>query len=214
MPDALPEAQLAILDAAEALFARQGFAATTIKAIGTEAGVNPALLYYYYSDKSALYRAVLDRRVAPFASGLMARLAPDMSPLDAIEVIVRGQVAFLLSAPLLPRLIARELADHAASHATPVIRDNLTVLFQRITSLISRGQAQGIIRADLDPRFAAVSTISQVVWFFVAQPIVAELLQQPKGIPAADIARFADHVVSFTRAALVPASPAPTTRRK
>lgn len=214
MTDALPDAQLAILDAAEGLFACQGFAATTIKAIGTEAGVNPALLYYYYTDKSALYRAVLDRRLAPFASGLKSRLSGDLSPLDAIDVIVRGQVAFLLSAPLLPRLIARELADHAASHATPVIRENLTGLFQRVTGLIRAGQTQGLIRPELDPRFAAVSTISQVVWFFVAQPIIAELLQQPKGITPGDVDRFASHVVSFTRAALVPAGPASSTSTK
>ena len=198
----LPEAQLAILDAAERLFATHGFARTTIKAIGQEAGVNPALLYYYYSDKSALYRAVMDRRVEPFARGMMTQLAGEVAPLDAIGIIVRGQVAFLTSAPMLPRLIARELADHGAEHATPVIRENLTGLFARVTAIIAAGQADGSIRRDLDPRFAAVSTISQVVWFFVAQPLVLELLRQPGGISRAEVDRFAEHVVSFTRAAL------------
>jgi AcrR family transcriptional regulator len=206
MSNELPEAQLAILDAAERLFATQGFAATTIKAIGTAAGVNPALLYYYYSDKSALYRAVMDRRVAPFARGMMSQLSADLTPLDALSLIARGQVAFLTSAPMLPRLIARELADHAAEHATPVIRENLTGLFQKVTGLIAAGQADGSIRRDLDPRFAAISTISQVVWFFVAQPLVLELLQQPGGISRGEVDRFADHAVSFTRAALVPAA--------
>lgn len=210
MTDELPEAQLAILDAAERLFATQGFAASTIKAIGQEAGVNPALLYYYYSDKSALYRAVMDRRVAPFARGMMNQLSGDMKPLDAISLIARGQVAFLMSAPLLPRLIARELADHAAEHATPTIRENLTGLFQKVTGLIAAGQADGSIRRDLDPRFAAISTISQVVWFFVAQPLILELLQQPGGIARAEVDRFADHAVSFTRAALVPPAATPS----
>jgi DNA-binding transcriptional regulator YbjK len=44
-----------ILDAAERLFAAQGFARTTIKQIGREAGVNSALLYYYFADKHQLY---------------------------------------------------------------------------------------------------------------------------------------------------------------
>jgi TetR/AcrR family transcriptional regulator len=211
MNDELPDAQRAILDAAEKLFATHGFAATTVKAIGQEAGVNPALLYYYYSDKTALYRAVLDRRVAPFARGMMSQLSADLAPLDAISLIARGQVAFLTSAPLLPRLIARELADHAAAHATPVIRENLIGLFRRVTALIAAGQADGSIRQDLDPRFAAISTISQVVWFFVAQPMVLELLQQPGGISAAEVDRFAAHVVSFTRAAL---APSPSTASK
>lgn len=199
---ALPDAQLAILDAAERLFATHGFAGTTIKAIGQQAGVNPALLYYYYSDKSALYRAVIERRVGPFARGLISQLTDAVAPLDAIAIIVRGQVAFLTSAPMLPRLMARELAEHAAEHATPVIRENLTGLFARVSGIIAAGQADGSIRPELDARFAAISTISQVVWFFVAQPLLLELLQQPGGLSRAEVDRFADHVVSFTRAAL------------
>ena len=58
-----------ILDAAERLFAAQGFARTTIKDIGREAGVNSALLYYYFADKDQLYREVLRR----FVSRLVAR---------------------------------------------------------------------------------------------------------------------------------------------
>ena len=53
--------QDSILDAAEQLFARQGFTATTVKQIGKEAAVNPALLYYYYDSKETLYRAMLQR---------------------------------------------------------------------------------------------------------------------------------------------------------
>jgi len=50
---ALPTRDL-ILDAAEQLFAAQGFTATTIKQIGRAAGVNSALLYYYFADKDRL----------------------------------------------------------------------------------------------------------------------------------------------------------------
>lgn len=50
MPDPTPTRDQ-ILDASEALFARQGFRSTTIKEIASEAGVNSALLYYYFEDK-------------------------------------------------------------------------------------------------------------------------------------------------------------------
>lgn len=208
MTDELPDTQLAILDAAEQLFAVRGFAATTIKAIGTEAGLNPALLYYYYSDKSALYRAVIDRRIGAFARGMQSRLSPTMSPLDAIETIVRGQVALFTEAPLFPRLMARELADHAAAHATAAVQENLVGLFQRVTGLISAGQAQGVIRGDLDPRYAAISMISQVIWFFIAQPIISQLFDRKDLLTPEGQERFAAHVVSFTRAALLPAAAA------
>lgn len=206
MTDELPEAQLAILDAAERLFATQGFAATTIKAIGTAAELNPALLYYYYSDKSALYRAVIDRRMGAFARGMQGRLAADLAPLDAIETIVRGQVALFTEAPLFPRLIARELADHAAEKASDAVQANLVGLFQRVSGLIAAGQKNGTIRADLDPKFAAISLISQVVWFFIAQPVIAQLVNRKGMLSAEGLDRFAAHVVSFTRAGLSPAA--------
>ena len=66
MAEPLISTRDSILDAAEALFARQGFDATTIKDIGTAAGVNAALLYYYFTDKATLYEAVL-RRMACYA---------------------------------------------------------------------------------------------------------------------------------------------------
>ncbi|HWA16381.1 MAG TPA: TetR/AcrR family transcriptional regulator [Gemmatimonadales bacterium] len=203
MNDAIPEAQLAILDAAEALFATQGFAATTIKAIGQKADLNPALLYYYYSDKSALYHAVIERRLGAFAHGMQGRLSADLAPLDAIERIVRGQVALFLEAPLFPRLVARELADHAAAHATDAVQHHLVGLFQRVSGIIAAGQKDGTIRDDLDPKFAAISLISQVIWFFVAEPVLSQLVNRKGLLSPEGLDRFADHVIRFTRAALV-----------
>ena len=55
MPDPT-DTRIAILDAAEELFALHGFTATTIKQIGATADVNSALLYYYFADKETLYR--------------------------------------------------------------------------------------------------------------------------------------------------------------
>lgn len=54
-----------ILDAAEWLFAEQGYARTTIKQIGRAAGVNSALLYYYFTDKEELYQEALRVHVPP-----------------------------------------------------------------------------------------------------------------------------------------------------
>ena len=78
-----------ILDAAERLFAAQGFAATTIKQIGAEAGVNSALLYYYFADKETLYREMLRRAVGGFAAGGIAQANLDLPPDEALRRFVR-----------------------------------------------------------------------------------------------------------------------------
>lgn len=54
-----------ILDAAEALFAAHGFYGVTVRQVAHEAGVDPALLNYYFESKRGLFDAVLSRRAAP-----------------------------------------------------------------------------------------------------------------------------------------------------
>jgi AcrR family transcriptional regulator len=57
--------QTQILDSAEKLFARQGFEATSLRAIIADAGVNLAAIHYHFRSKEGLVRAVLQRRLAP-----------------------------------------------------------------------------------------------------------------------------------------------------
>jgi len=54
-----------ILDAAERLFARDGFEATSLRAITAEAQVNLAAVNYHFQSKDALVQAVIGRRLSP-----------------------------------------------------------------------------------------------------------------------------------------------------
>lgn len=54
-----------ILDTAEKLFAKQGFAATSLRAIIKEADVNTASVHYHFGSKEGLIEAVLKRQAAP-----------------------------------------------------------------------------------------------------------------------------------------------------
>ena len=110
------ETAAAILDAAEPLFARQGFAATTIKQIGAAAGVNPALIYYWYGSKDDLYRELLRRLFGTLVSRGGERLSAAKSPAEAVRIILQLQSETMQQHPSLPRLLARELADHGGTH--------------------------------------------------------------------------------------------------
>jgi AcrR family transcriptional regulator len=71
----LPEAADAILDAAEAVFAESGFHAATTRAIAALAGVNAALLHYYFGSKEQLYETVVARRASAINDHRRALLA-------------------------------------------------------------------------------------------------------------------------------------------
>lgn len=202
-PALASDTRTAILDAAAGLFARQGLDSTTIKAIGREAGVNPALLYYYFADKAALYLAVLERLISRFPAQLAQVAGRDAPPRDAVAAVIRMQAEIFLAEPLLPRLIARELADHEARHAAPVIREHAQRLLGALTALISRGQQSGVFRSDVTPQFAAVSCLSQLNWYCIAGPAM-DLILNREGVARdpESVRRFAEHVVAFTLAGL------------
>lgn len=64
-----------ILDAAETLFIEHGFAATSVRAIATQAGVNLAATNYHFGNKKGLFAAVLHRRIEPINAARLERLA-------------------------------------------------------------------------------------------------------------------------------------------
>ncbi|HEY9508053.1 MAG TPA: TetR family transcriptional regulator, partial [Gemmatimonadales bacterium] len=94
-----------ILDIAESLFARRGYDRTTIKQIGAGAGLNPALIYYYFAGKEGLYKAVLQRFFDTVLSQGGAVLDGTIPPSDAIRRLLALQAEWLLARPNLYRLL-------------------------------------------------------------------------------------------------------------
>ena len=192
-----------ILDAAERLFSAHGFERTTVQAIGRAVEASPGLIYYYFGSKAGLYRAVLERLLGGLARRGLAEVSVDADPADAIRALVRVQAEAVLRHPHLGRLVARELVDHQAHHAEPLVRDVLAHLFDRLAGVIGAGQSAGRFRPDLDPRLAAISTVAQVAWFATASPVIGLLLGHgPSGPPAAVREAFARHAGEFALSAL------------
>ena len=134
-----------ILDAAELLFARQGFHSTTIKAIAGAAGVNTALLYYYFADKQALYHAVLERAFGGLIAEGQGGTSNSSIPEAAIRAFVALQASYFGAHPNRPHLFVRELLDHGAEHAAGHLTRLAATLFRRLCDVIERGPGRGSV---------------------------------------------------------------------
>jgi TetR/AcrR family transcriptional regulator len=190
-----------ILDAAEERFARFGFTGTGVKDIAIDAGVNVALLYYYFRDKEGLYHAVLARAVEQYAATIAPALTEQRMPADAVAALIRLQSRALAANPRFARLLARELIDHDAAHARPQLASLAATLFRRLCDVIEQGQRLGVFRSDLDPRFAAISSVAQMIHFVLARPAIQILLAE-RPIDAQLGAAFTEHAAAFALAAL------------
>jgi AcrR family transcriptional regulator len=208
-PEATTRDQL--VRAAESLFARQGFEATTIKAIGKAAGLNPALLYYYFGSKEELYHEVLRQMIGRLVARGQAELAQAPDPPTAIRRLLQAQIEFLIANPQVPKLFVREMVDHEARHAEQAVLALAAGLFRRLCAVIETGQRAGVFRPDVEPRFAAISTIAQAVYFMVARPAVGILFGKgPAGVSDEAARAFARHGGEFAVRALT-AAPASAT---
>ncbi len=86
-----------IIESAESLFARHGYAATSLRDITDAAGANVAAVNYHFGSKEALLIAVLDRTVGPIGPRRTALL-------DEFETAGEPSIAQVLTAYLLPPL--------------------------------------------------------------------------------------------------------------
>ena len=98
--DSQSSARDRILDAAEIVFADDGFSGASMKAIAQKAGVAQGLLHYHFTNKEGLYAAVIERRSGIINADRLDRLdRVDLSAPDAVPQILRA----LMEPPLGPK---------------------------------------------------------------------------------------------------------------
>src|SRR3954471_24518091 len=101
-----------ILDAAHAVFLRHGTAGARTQEIAREAGVNSALLHYYFRTKDRLAQAVFARAAAQLMPAVVGVLGSDVDLEQKVEQVVDIELRQLLKTPYLPGYILSELAHH------------------------------------------------------------------------------------------------------
>src|ERR1700731_5237058 len=98
------ESRAAILQAAVREFSREGVAGARTDAIARKAGVNKALLYYYFKDKETLYGAVLDQAFSGMKANLFRVLDEDLRPREKIMAYVGAYFDFIATNKIYPKL--------------------------------------------------------------------------------------------------------------
>ena len=99
-----------MLAAAEDLFARQDYGATSRQEIGDAAGVSRGLPSYFFGSKEALYSAVVARVFARAGEALRlaSERAAEQEPADAIGELVAGCLDFFAADPNFVHIVQRE----------------------------------------------------------------------------------------------------------
>ena len=164
-----------IVAAATPLFARKGFAAVSVKELADAAGVNIALISYYFGGKENLYAVVLNRQFALMAELLDTISKENLAPMDRIRRFAYSLVEVHRKAPFIDQLFYGEKINPTGCFDTILMKAAARVhcfLRNCITEAIALGQ----FRPDLDVDFAALNLGGNIHYYFCTQPFNETLL--------------------------------------
>ena len=155
-----------ILDIAEARFAVEGFAATSMRDIAQAARVNVATVYYHCGSKDQLFGAIYARVVERMATVVGERFETGGPFLDVVSSVLDEVVKYFAENPLIPRLLLRYSLD-AEGGTTQLTRDTYQSVFDFAEAELKRRAGEGEIN-DVDPA-TFVRAASAVIFYLAMQ---------------------------------------------
>jgi TetR/AcrR family transcriptional regulator len=197
----------AILAAARGEFAAAGLAGARTDAIAAAAGVNKAMLYYYFRDKDALYLAVLEDLFRDFNRQAMPVLAASG---PAREVLLRyvGLHLDFLGTRYRFAALSQQLMSTGGVALNRLVRTYFAPRAAALDRLLRRGMRSGEFRRA-DPRHAAISLSAMIVFYFTAARVLTLLGPHDPYSPA-ELRRRKAEVLDFIRHGLFQNPEAPT----
>ena len=173
-----------ILDAADLVFVRRGTDGARMQEIAGEAGVNKALLHYYYRTKEQLSQAVFQRAASTLLPAVIQIMASDIELEEKIERTVETYLVQLSLRPYLPGYILSELAHRPervlalVSAAQGRIKNRA---LRKLRHQIERRREAGTIAPITAEQFL-VTLLSACIFPFAARPLLAAVLEMgPRG---------------------------------
>lgn len=163
-----------ILGAAHEVFLRRGTAGARMQEIADEAGVNKALLHYYFRNKERLAQAVFEEAAVEMF-GFVFQLLSSPAPLEEkVRAVVAAEVDFLMARPYLPGYILSEL-HHSPERITRIVATVGAPPLEVLRGQLEEGARAGVLRGIGVEEFV-VNLVSLTVFPFAGRAMIEALL--------------------------------------
>jgi TetR/AcrR family transcriptional regulator len=172
------ETEARILRAARTVFVRHGTAGARMQEIAEEAGVNQALLHYYFRSKDRLAQAVFRDVAGRMVPAIVAVFGSNSSIEQKVEEFVHLYIDVVRQSPFIPGYIVAELhfnperltalaSEIAGAHPASVMQSFLPRLGAQIDEQVRIGAMRSIA-----PDQFLVNLVALSVFPFVARPVL------------------------------------------
>ena len=155
-----------IIGAARKVFLEKGYAATRTRDIADEAGINLALLNYYFRSKEKLFQLVMAEKLQQLFSVILPIVNNDELTLEQkLETLAENYINLLIDNPDLPLFVISEIKANPEE-----FKDRLQI--QHILKNSSFVRQIREKRPDVEPVHFIVSFLGMIIFPFVAKPIL------------------------------------------
>lgn len=179
---------------AAALIARQGFEGTSLRQVAEGAGVTPAMVAYYFKDKSGLLEAVVRKGLESLREVVDDAVA-DQKPGAFVARLIPHYLAALAREPWIPQVIIREVISAESPLRHIFIEEFALHAAAAVPERVIEEIRQGALRDDLDPRFIVLSLLGMCLFPFIAEPVLGPLLGFKTNADFASA--YGDHVLEL-----------------
>ncbi len=165
-----------ILAAAKKVFTTKGMAGARMQDIADEAGINKALLHYYFRDKDKLFEVVFMEEAQKFFPKINAIFNSDAALFEKIENFVNEYIDEMLENPYLPWFVLNEVNRDPDQFMYKIWgKDNLPKpgkFLEQIEKEVKKGTIKKI-----HPMHLLMNLISMTIFPFVAKPMMIRNLR-------------------------------------
>ena len=159
-----------ILEAAKNVFVAKGMAGARMQDIANEAGINKALLHYYFRSKEKLFEVILKAAISRLVPRITAILESDLPLFEKIEKFCENYIDVVIQSPFIPLFVINEMNKQPDDFILKIWGDQqpgLKIFFKQVESDIEKG----IIR-KIHPHQLLTHIVSLTIFPFVAKPIL------------------------------------------
>ena len=163
-----------IKNAARSVFHKKGYAATRTRDIAEEAGINLALLNYYFRSKEKLFDIIMTETMQGFLTSIMEILNDEKTTFEKkIEIIVGNYIDLLIEQPDIPLFVLSELRANPEALVSRI--NNKKVLMKSIFIMQFQQQIKEGKIAAINPLHFIMNMLGMVVFPFVGSPMLKSI---------------------------------------
>ncbi len=164
-----------ILDAAQDVFQKKGMDGARMQEIADEAGINKAMLHYYYRSKQLLFEAVFSNAFSLIAPQLNKILNDDSSIEDKVKNFTSNYITFISKHPYLPNFIINEM-NRNPKFFEKIQQNAAFPTLEKFNNQVAAEVEKGILK-PINGEQLFINIISLNIFPFVATPLIKGFLK-------------------------------------